>query len=185
MKRGVRQVLRLGDQEVEYDPRFRLYLQTKLRWAALCWIAVAALLWRRCCVAAGRLLLGAGGCVAVQAGGRPLALSLPHPCDLPPPPRSNPHYKPEVAAQTALVNFCVTERGLEDQLLALVVDHERPELQESAQRLVRQLGDFTIQLRRLEDELLARLAASQGDILDGAGQGGWGRSGGRLGASGG
>lgn len=32
----------------------------------------------------------------------------------------SPHYKPEVAAQTTLVNFCVTEQGLEDQLLALV-----------------------------------------------------------------
>lgn len=66
-----------------------------------------------------------------------------------------------MAAQTTLVNFCVTEKGLEDQLLALVVDHERPDLQESAQRLVRQLGEYTITLRRLEDDLLARLAASQ------------------------
>lgn len=46
---------------------------------------------------------------------------------------SNPHYKPEIAAQTTLVNFCVTEKGLEDQLLALVVDHERPDLQASTQ----------------------------------------------------
>lgn len=49
---------------------------------------------------------------------------------------SNPHYKPEIAAQTTLLNFCVTEKGLEDQLLALVVDHERPDLQEQAQQLV-------------------------------------------------
>ena len=50
---------------------------------------------------------------------------------------ANPHYKPEIAAQTTLLNFCVTEKGLEDQLLALVVDHERPDLQEQAQQLVR------------------------------------------------
>lgn len=31
-KRGRALILKLGDQEVEYDPRFRLYLQTKLRW---------------------------------------------------------------------------------------------------------------------------------------------------------
>lgn len=69
----------IGDNEVEYDSNFRLYLQTKL---------------------------------------------------------SNPHYKPEIAAQTTLLNFCVTEKGLEDQLLALVVDHERPDLQEQAAQLV-------------------------------------------------
>lgn len=32
MKRGRSLILKLGDAEVEYDPRFRLYLHTKLRW---------------------------------------------------------------------------------------------------------------------------------------------------------
>ena len=68
--------------------------------------------------------------------------------------------------QTTLVNFCVTEKGLEDQLLALVVEHERPDLQEQAQALVAQLGEFTITLVGLEDNLLTRLAAAQGDILE-------------------
>ncbi len=53
IKRGRSIIIKVGDAEVEYDPRFRLYLQTKL---------------------------------------------------------SNPHYKPEIAAQTTLVNFCVTEK---------------------------------------------------------------------------
>ena len=79
---------------------------------------------------------------------------------------SNPHYKPEIAAQTTLVNFCVTEKGLEDQLLALVVEKERPDLQEQAAGLVRALGEYTIQLKELEDNLLFRLANSKGDILD-------------------
>ena len=42
-----------------------------------------------------------------------------------------------------------------------VVDHERSDLQESAMRLVRQLAEYTITLKQLEDNLLARLAASQ------------------------
>ena len=74
---------------------------------------------------------------------------------------ANPHYPPEIAAQTTLVNFGVTEAGLEEQLLALVVAHERPDLQEQAATLVRQLASFTITLTELEDNLLRRLAASQ------------------------
>lgn len=74
---------------------------------------------------------------------------------------ANPHYPPETAAQTTLVNFCVTETGLEEQLLASVVLHERPDLQEQASALVKQLAEFTLMLTGLEDNLLKRLAASQ------------------------
>jgi len=41
---------------------------------------------------------------------------------------SNPHYPPEIQAECTLINFTVTEAGLEDQLLALVVKKERPDL---------------------------------------------------------
>jgi dynein heavy chain len=41
---------------------------------------------------------------------------------------SNPHYPPEIQAECTLINFTVTESGLEDQLLALVVKMERPDL---------------------------------------------------------
>ena len=74
---------------------------------------------------------------------------------------ANPHYRPEIAAQTTLVNFCVTEEGLEEQLLAAVVDHERADLQQAAAALVAQLGQYTITLTELENNLLARLADSQ------------------------
>jgi hypothetical protein len=46
-------------------------------------------------------------------------------------------------------------------LLATVVVHEQPALQEQAAALVKQLSDFTILLTSLEDNLLKRLAASQ------------------------
>ena len=43
---------------------------------------------------------------------------------------ANPHYKPEMQAQACLINFTVTQDGLEDQLLAEVVATERPDLEE-------------------------------------------------------
>lgn len=43
---------------------------------------------------------------------------------------ANPHYKPEMQAQTTLINFTVTRDGLEDQLLAEVVKAERPDLED-------------------------------------------------------
>lgn len=42
---------------------------------------------------------------------------------------ANPHYKPELQAQTTLINFTVTKDGLEDQLLAEAVSIERPDLE--------------------------------------------------------
>ena len=48
---------------------------------------------------------------------------------------ANPHYKPEMQAQTTLINFTVTRDGLEDQLLAEVVKGERPDLEEQKVRL--------------------------------------------------
>ena len=41
---------------------------------------------------------------------------------------ANPHYPPEIQAECTLINFTVTENGLEDQLLTLVVKKERPDL---------------------------------------------------------
>ena len=41
---------------------------------------------------------------------------------------SNPHYPPEIQAEAAIINFTVTEDGLGDQLLYLIVQRERPDL---------------------------------------------------------
>ncbi|XXQ31198.1 Dynein heavy chain, cytoplasmic [Plasmodiophora brassicae] len=78
---------------------------------------------------------------------------------------SNPHYKPEVAAQCTLINFIVTEGGLEEQLLALVVNKEKPELEERRTALVRSINQYMVNLNDLENELLQKLSNAPDDIL--------------------
>lgn len=79
---------------------------------------------------------------------------------------SNPHYPPEIQAETTLVNFTVTAAGLEDQLLALVVRKERLDLALLSEDLVKQQNDFTIKIKELEDNILYKLAVAQGDITE-------------------
>ena len=69
-------------------------------------------------------------------------------------------------AETTLVNFTVTLKGLEDQLLSLVVRRERPDLASQKAALVQQENQFTVQLAALEDQILVQLAAAEGDITE-------------------
>lgn len=78
---------------------------------------------------------------------------------------ANPHYQPEMQAQTTLINFTVTRDGLEDQLLAAVVRKERPDLEKLKADLTRQQNEFKITLKKLEDNLLARLSSAEGNFL--------------------
>lgn len=68
---------------------------------------------------------------------------------------SNPHYPPEIQAEAALVNFSVTEDGLEDQLLAMVVEQERPDLATQRLDLISQQNGFLIKMQQLEDGAIA------------------------------
>lgn len=100
--------IKIGDKEVDYNPNFRLILQTKL---------------------------------------------------------ANPHYKPEMQAQTTLINFTVTRDGLVQQLLAEVVKAERPDLETLKSDLTTQQNHFKITLKHLEDDLLVRLASAGENVL--------------------
>ncbi len=79
---------------------------------------------------------------------------------------SNPHYPPEIQAETTLVNFTVTEKGLEDQLLNLVMKKERKDLADMNEQLVAQQNGFKIKVKELEDNILFKLAEAQGDITE-------------------
>jgi len=109
IKKGRNRYIKMGDKELALNPKFNLFLHTKL---------------------------------------------------------SNPHYPPEIQAECTLINFTVTETGLEDQLLDLVVLKERPDLSAQSVELIQQQNEFKITLSNLEEDLLQRLANAQGDILD-------------------
>jgi len=79
---------------------------------------------------------------------------------------SNPHYPPEVQAECTLINFTVTQGGLSDQLLSLVVRKEREDLAELAESLVKQQNGFKIKMKELEDSILEKLANAEGDITE-------------------
>lgn len=108
VRKGKTMFLRMGGEELEYDPEFRLYLQTRL---------------------------------------------------------SNPKFTPEIAATCTIINFIVTELGLEDQLLAEVVSREQPALEREKDDLVHSFYRYKIRLKQLEDDLLYELSNAPADVL--------------------
>ena len=77
---------------------------------------------------------------------------------------ANPHFLPEMCIKVSLVNFAITHRGLEDQLLVDVVKNERPELESQRDQLVLSIATDQNELSQLEDEILGLLANASGNI---------------------
>uniref|UniRef100_A0A3Q0RTW8 Dynein heavy chain 10, axonemal n=1 Tax=Amphilophus citrinellus TaxID=61819 RepID=A0A3Q0RTW8_AMPCI len=104
-----RQVIMLGDKEVDYDPNFKLYLNTKL---------------------------------------------------------ANPKFSPSVFGKATVINYTVTLKGLEDQLLSFIMGFEKKELEEQRERLIQETSKNKKLLKSLGDTLLRELATSTGNMLD-------------------
>ncbi|RUS78130.1 hypothetical protein EGW08_014103, partial [Elysia chlorotica] len=79
---------------------------------------------------------------------------------------SNPTYLPEVCIKVTIINFTVTKKGLEDQLLSDVVSLERPDLEEQRNDLISRINGDKNQLKEIEDKILKLLFESEGNILD-------------------
>jgi dynein heavy chain len=79
---------------------------------------------------------------------------------------ANPHYMPEICIKVTVINFTVTMKGLEDQLLVDVIKNERPDLEEKKDKLVVSIASDQNQLREIEEQILSMLAAASGNILD-------------------
>ncbi|XP_021567645.1 dynein heavy chain 10, axonemal [Carlito syrichta] len=79
---------------------------------------------------------------------------------------ANPRYTPSVFGKAMVINYTVTLKGLEDQLLSVLVACERRELEEQREHLIRETSENKNLLKDLEDSLLRELATSTGNMLD-------------------
>ncbi|XP_017768545.1 PREDICTED: dynein heavy chain 1, axonemal-like [Nicrophorus vespilloides] len=79
---------------------------------------------------------------------------------------ANPHYTPEVSVKVQLVNFTLVPSGLQDQLLALVVLQERPDLEEQRSQIIVGSAQMKQELKDIQDRILHKLSTSEGSPLD-------------------
>jgi dynein heavy chain 1, cytosolic len=106
---GGRTLVRIGTEEVDYSPKFRIILSTKNP--------------------------------AVQL-------------------------TPDVCSRVTLVNFTVTADSLESQSLTQIVRSMKPELESQRAALLKLQGEQNVKLRELEEQMLAKISACEGSILD-------------------
>ncbi|POI33535.1 hypothetical protein CIB84_002713, partial [Bambusicola thoracicus] len=79
---------------------------------------------------------------------------------------ANPKYSPAVFGKAMVINYTVTLKGLEDQLLSVITGFERRELEEQREHLIQETSDNKNLLKDLEDSLLRELTSSTGNMLD-------------------
>ncbi|TPX43177.1 hypothetical protein SeLEV6574_g05202 [Synchytrium endobioticum] len=79
---------------------------------------------------------------------------------------ANPNYTPEVYAKCSIIDFTVTSKGLEEQLLGRVILREKQELETERAKLMEEVNSNKKKMKKLEDDLLERLTSTQGSLVD-------------------
>ncbi|KAG8538309.1 hypothetical protein GDO81_022872, partial [Engystomops pustulosus] len=78
----------------------------------------------------------------------------------------NPHFLPAICISVTLINFTVTFKGLQDQLLSSVVIHEQPHLEAQRSQILESIAADLSTLRGLEEQSLTLLQKTEGHLLD-------------------
>ena len=71
---------------------------------------------------------------------------------------ANPAFTPEIFAKTSVIDFTVTIKGLEDQLLGLTIVKEKADLEAERVKMLEDIQANNKRMKELEDNLLLRLS---------------------------
>ncbi|KAJ8600462.1 hypothetical protein CTAYLR_001460 [Chrysophaeum taylorii] len=78
----------------------------------------------------------------------------------------NPSFSPELQAKTTVVDFTVTQKGLEEQLLGKVIGKEQRALEDQLSLVLQEVNSNTKALLALDASLLERLTSNTGNLLE-------------------
>ena len=78
--------------------------------------------------------------------------------------QSNPHYSPETFAKITIINFAITQLGLEDQMLSELVMIEMPQLEENKNQILEDNFKNKETLKNIEDQILDNLSKNKDNI---------------------
>jgi len=78
----------------------------------------------------------------------------------------NPSFPPELYARCIVIDFTVTIKGLEDQLLSRVIEIEKKELEQERIELISEVTSQKRKMQKLEYDLLIKLTTVKGSLVD-------------------